>query len=134
MLFRVLLGMALALLAGCGNNTASTTRGDAIELKPVTLASGQLIRVEIMIRPSDMLRGMMFRSQLPPDRGLFFVHNRAARWSYWMHNVRVPLDIIWLDKEHHVVEISANTPPCLETDPVKCPTYGGKVDCQFVLE
>jgi uncharacterized membrane protein (UPF0127 family) len=109
-------------------------RSDTNVLKPITFPGGQTIQAELMLRREDMMRGMMFRTSLPPDRGLFFVHGRSGKYSYWMHNVRVPLDIIWIDKDHRIVEISANTPGCLEQDPVKCPQYGGHADSSFVLE
>jgi hypothetical protein len=51
-----------------------------------------------------------------------------------MRHVRVPLDILWMDKDRKIVEIHTDTPPCTETDPVRCPTYGGKVESVFVLE
>jgi uncharacterized protein len=132
MLLRVLMLVSgMFFLAGC---RSETPRSDATVLKAITLPGGQVIQAELMMRREDMMRGMMFRTSLAPDRGLFFVHGRMGRYGYWMHNVRVPLDIIWLDKEHRIVEISPNTPGCLETDPVKCPHYGGTVDSAFVLE
>jgi uncharacterized membrane protein (UPF0127 family) len=81
-----------------------------------------------------MMRGMMFRSQLPANRGMLFVHVKANKYSYWMHNVTVPLDIIWIDTEHKIVEISPDTPPCPSKDPVQCPSFGGSAEAQFVLE
>lgn len=132
MLLRVLLvGFAMLSLTMCGSNDGGS---DATVRKAITLPGGQVIQAELMMRREDMMRGMMFRTSLAPDRGLFFVHGRAGKYSYWMHNVRVPLDIIWIDKEHRIVEISPDTPGCLEKDPVKCPQYGGKVDSSFVLE
>ncbi|MCZ2149944.1 MAG: DUF192 domain-containing protein [Bryobacterales bacterium] len=118
-------------MTGCNRQGSS---GDAISLKPVTLPGGQQVMAEVMLRPEDMMRGMMYRSSLAPDRGLLFVHGRPGKYTYWMHNVRVPLDIIWMDSGRRIVEMSLNTPPCLEQDPVKCPQYGGKEDAQFVLE
>jgi uncharacterized membrane protein (UPF0127 family) len=50
-----------------------------------------------------------------------------------MSNVKVPLDIIFMDAGRRIVEISANTPPCLKK-PADCPVYGGHTDEQFVLE
>ncbi|HUQ92870.1 MAG TPA: DUF192 domain-containing protein [Bryobacteraceae bacterium] len=100
----------------------------------MTLPGGEQIMAEVMMRQSDVMSGMMFRNSLAPDRGLLFIHNRPGRYTYWMRNVKVPLDIIWMDKAKKIVEISANTPPCLDPDPVKCPQYGGKVDSRFVLE
>jgi uncharacterized membrane protein (UPF0127 family) len=53
---------------------------------------------------------------------------------YWMHNVKVPLDIIWMDSSRRVVEISANTPGCDGKPASDCPSYGGAVPSSFVLE
>lgn len=131
MLLRVLIVLAMALLAGCQGKTNSS---DDLRLRTLTLPNGQKIYAEILIRPEEVMRGMMFRPGLAEDRGLLFIHRRPGKYSYWMHNVKVPLDIIWMDKDRTVVEISLNTPPCGEQDPIKCPQFGGKEDSRFVLE
>jgi uncharacterized membrane protein (UPF0127 family) len=132
MLLRVLLFvLVMCMLMGC---RTEATKPDATNLKAITLPRGHVVHAELMMTREEMMRGMMFRASLPPDRGLFFVHGRSGKYSYWMHNVRVSLDIIWIDKEHRIVEISPNTPGCLEQDPVKCPRYGGNADSAFVLE
>jgi uncharacterized membrane protein (UPF0127 family) len=99
----------------------------------VTLPNGQKIRAEVMTNPTDMMRGMMFRDSLAPDRGMLFVHDHPGRYTYWMYQVRIPLDIIWIDSQHKIVEISADTPPC-RTQASGCPQYGGDETAQFVLE
>ncbi|MFN7938701.1 MAG: DUF192 domain-containing protein [Bryobacteraceae bacterium] len=133
MLVRVLIWIAASLvLTGCGSQP--TGKIDAINMRQITMPGGQLVQAEVLTRREDMMSGMMFRSTLAPDRGLLFVHSKPGRFSYWMHNVKVPLDIIWMDTEHNIVEVSANTPPCLDSDPVRCPHFGGAEDSQFVLE
>ncbi len=97
------------------------------------LPGGQKIRVEVMTSPTDMGRGMMFRDSLAPDRGMLFIHSSPGNYKYWMYQVRIPLDIVWLDQFRRVVEISANTPPC-KTRASECPNYGGNARAQFVLE
>jgi uncharacterized protein len=118
----------LVLLVGCGSHDADEGVGIM-----VTLPDGQKIRAEVMTRTEDMMRGMMFRDRLAPDRGMLFVHARPGRYTYHMRNVRIPLDIIWLNEHHRIVEISADTPPCASDAPT-CPSYGGKADAQYVLE
>jgi uncharacterized protein len=118
----------LVFLSGCGSNDADQSVGIM-----VTLPNGQKIRAEVMTRTEDMMRGMMFRDSLAPDRGMLFVHARPGRFGYHMRNVRIPLDIIWLNENHRIVEISANTPPCASDAP-NCPSYGGNADAQYVLE
>jgi hypothetical protein len=76
---------------------------------------------------------MMFRESLAPDRGMLFVHTSSGRYSYWMFQCLIPLDIVWLDAAKRIVEISANTPPC-KGGAKSCPSYGGNYDALYVLE
>ncbi len=117
-----------AAVLGCTHRTAA----DA-SLTSVWLPDGTEIRVEVMTRPEDMARGMMFRDSLAADRGMLFVHDRPGRYRYWMYQCLIPLDILWLDSSKRIVEISADTPPC-KTEAGACPTYGGNYEAQYVLE
>ncbi len=63
-------------------------------------------------------------TRLPHRRALLFVHQQPGYYRYWMPNVKVPLDIIFMDASRKIVEISANTPLCT-TKPEDCLTYGG---------
>jgi uncharacterized membrane protein (UPF0127 family) len=86
-----------------------------------------------MRREEDMRRGMMFRDSLPENRGMLFIHGTPGKYSYFMYQVKIPLDIIWMDSQRTVVEISENTPPCT-TNASACPTYGGTKEAVLVLE
>jgi uncharacterized protein len=118
-----------SLAVSCGGSTAV----DDLNSRVVTLPGGQKVKAEVMIHPGDMGRGMMFRDSLAPDRGMLFLHRQSGRHTYWMYQVKIPLDIIWLDENRRIVEISANTPPC-EKGANECPHYGGKADSRYVLE
>lgn len=120
----------LLVLAACSRETTTL---DEFNTRTVILPGGQRIRVEVMTHPTDMMRGMMFRDSLAPDRGMLFVHGSPGNYPYWMYQVRIPLDIIWLDAKRRIVEISPNTPPCLK-QASECPNYGGNQKAQFVLE
>lgn len=120
----------LAAASGCGEKQAPL---EQLRTRPVTLPDGTRIIAEVLTQPEDMMRGMMFRDSLAPDRGMLFVHPAPGFYTYWMHQVRIPLDIIWLDSGRRIVEISTNTPPC-RTKASECPQYGGSRRAQFVLE
>lgn len=124
--------LALTMVA-CGGSS-STSNPDDLTLREVTLPRGQKVRAEVMIKQEDMMRGMMFRDSIAPDRGMLFVHGSPGNYKYWMYQVRVPLDIIWINRLHQVVEISANTPPCKEKSASTCPNFGGNQPAMFVLE
>jgi uncharacterized membrane protein (UPF0127 family) len=126
--FLLTLLLALAILSGC-----SAEEPLAAGEQWVTLPGGQRIRAEVLTRPEDMQRGMMFRDSLAPDRGMLFVHGAMGRYPYWMFQCRIPLDIVWMDSNRRIVEISAGTPPC-RGEASTCPTYGGHRDSMYVLE
>ncbi len=77
---------------------------------------------------------MMFREYLPDDKGMLFVGSDSQPRGYWMFQCLIPLDMLWLDGNHQIVEIHPDVPPCGEADGRKCPTYGGSVNSVYVLE
>ena len=97
---------------------------DTFDTRVVTLPDGFRVRAQVMADPVDMLRGMMFRDSLAANRGMLFIHPKPGKYQYWMYQVRIPLDIIWMDANGRIVEMSPNTPPC-KTKASACPKYGG---------
>ena len=122
---------ALMLLSACGPKP--TEVGD-LNTTEITFPSGQKVVAETMLREIDQMRGMMFRDSLAKDRGMLFVHPADGTYSYWMYQVRIPLDIIWMNHDRQIVEISANTPPCPSKAAHECPSFGGHERAHYVLE
>jgi len=122
---------ALVLLCACG--TRSSDAGN-LNLTEVTFPNGKTVVAETMLQEIDQMRGMMFRDSLAKDRGMLFVHRAEGNYAYWMYQVRIPLDIIWMDQQRRIVEISANTPPCPSKSARECPNFGGHEKARYVLE
>lgn len=131
---RVYLTIVLFALVLCGcAGEATTSTVDDFATRPVTLPDGAEIRAEVMIHQKDIARGMMFRDSLPEGRGMLFIHSSPGRYQYWAYQVKVPLDIVWLDKQRRVVEVVANAAPCV-TKASQCPQFGGAQEALVVLE
>lgn len=122
------------VFAACSRPTSSADGDAHLPTLPVTLPNGKVIRAELATDPSDQQRGLMFRTSLAPDRGMLFVFAAPSHEPFWMYHTLIPLDIIWLDTNHRIVFISADTPPCPASKGENCPTYGGEPLSQFVLE
>ena len=120
---------ALFLLAACGSKNDAGNLNTA----EVTFPNGKTVLAETMLRDVDQMRGMMFRDALAKDRGMLFVHTADENHPYWMYQVRIPLDIIWMDHSRRIVEISANAPPC-PSPAHDCPSFGGHEKSRYVLE
>ena len=73
-----------------------------------------------------MARGMMFRDSLRAgSRYAVRARQSPGRYTYWMYQVKIPLDIIWMDPNRRVVEISANTASVPLESARECPSFGG---------
>lgn len=123
--------LLLLALAGCGGS--ETESPDVLRTQKVTLPGGQIIRAEVEMTDLDMQKGMMFRDSLARGRGMLFIHQTPGLYPYWMYQMKIPLDIIWMDASRRIVEISPDTPAC-KTKASLCPNYGGHQTAQFVLE
>lgn len=99
--------------------------------EPSVNVGGKTFKVEIADTQEKQALGLMFRDSLPADEGMIFVFPNEAPRSFWMKNCRIPLDIMYFDKELKLVSISANTPPCKVS---RCPSYPSKAPAQYVLE
>lgn len=120
-------------LSGCKSESDTASNTEVFRVRPVTLPNGKVIQAELAISNIEMQRGMMFRDSLPAGRGMLFLHNSPSAITYWMFNVKIPLDIIFIDPNKRVLGVSANTPPCLKKAS-ECPSYGGFPNTQYVLE
>lgn len=73
----------------------------------------------------------MFQKRLPRDEGLLFIFNEDDTHAFWMKNMLIPLDILWIDSAKKIVFISKNTQPC-HTD--ICASIEPPVKARYVLE
>ena len=129
---------------GCGSDPATSGAGSSSTVQtewapegqviPLTLPNGKQLAVELRLSTEELSKGMMFRAQLPPDRGMLFVFDDSQKRPFWMYQTIVPLDMIWMDEAKRIVEIVENAPPCRERDLRNCATYGGNFETPYVLE
>jgi uncharacterized membrane protein (UPF0127 family) len=118
------------LLAGCGDDARTV---EDLRSRTVTLPGGQTVKAEMKMHRQDILTGMKYRESLPPDRGMLFMYGKPGAYSFWMYEVKIPLDIIWMDQNRRIVEIYQNAQPC-PGPPEKCLVYGGSRESMYVLE
>lgn len=69
-----------------------------------------VVQVEIANTDESRQRGLMFRRDLPADRGMIFLFPTSEEHPFWMHNTLIALDMIWLDEDRKVVGV-VTAPP-----------------------
>ena len=99
----------------------------------VMLPDGSTVHVELAKTEAERNFGLMERTSLPNGRGMLFIHDQPGHYGYWMYDCKIGLDIIWMDQNHRIVEMSPNTPPCKGKSNT-CPSFGGKETSVYVLE
>jgi len=105
---------------------------EEIEYRQVVFPSGVSIKAEVADTPGKRERGLMFREKLSMMSGMLFIFSVAAPYRFWMKNVKIPLDIIWLDSNRQIVYIMEDLQPC-SVDP--CADFGPKgMASLFVIE
>ncbi len=88
------------------------------------------IQLEVARTTQEQAMGLMFRPALPDDRGMLFQFPSAFQASFWMKDVPVPLDMVFM-LDGVVKHIAVSVPPCNRTP---CPTYGPDTPVNQVIE
>jgi uncharacterized protein len=107
--------------SGCGN-----AQEHWVELQ------GQRFKVEIADDNEERARGLMFRESMEADRGMLFIHDHQSHQAYWMKNTKIPLDILYFDKNRKLVSQQRDVPPCSLGN--RCPPYPSDAPALYVLE
>jgi uncharacterized membrane protein (UPF0127 family) len=61
---------------------------------------------------------------------MLFVYQEEGAHSFWMKNMRFPLDIIWIDRNNRIVDIYEFALPCKDF----CKTITPRANAKLVLE
>lgn len=112
---------ATLLISGCAGASG-----------PWVEVGGQRYAVEIADDDAERARGLMFREEMAPDRGMLFIHDRQGPLAYWMKNTKIPLDILYFDDSRKLVSKQVDVPPCTLGD--MCPNYPSEAPARYVLE
>ena len=131
-------GKYLGVVLGKSNLTESNFMSllggiDMGQLLPIsvnTILGDRAIGLEVAKTPQEQATGLMFRTELPDDRGMFFPLDPPRNVRFWMKNVLIELDMVFL-REGVVQAIIPNVPPCLSET---CPNYGPDVPVDGVIE
>jgi uncharacterized membrane protein (UPF0127 family) len=105
----ILLG-ALALLLQTG--PAATATVEPLEI--VTRSGVHVFDVELAVTPDERSKGLMFRRELPPGRGMLFDFEGEGPVAMWMRNTYVSLDMIFIRADGRIARIAENTKPLSE--------------------
>jgi uncharacterized membrane protein (UPF0127 family) len=133
----ILIGLilALALIAGCTQTTASGNKSSANNSGNESLSKvcfgAKCFYVELAVTSEEISRGLMFREHLDPDKGMLFIYKYEGVHYFWMKNTLIPLDMVWINGNREIISISNDVQPCQTS---QCPLISPEQKVQYVLE
>jgi len=105
---------AILLVAGCMLVAVRLAPGQAAGQDTIEIVSSSGVHaftVELATNDAERERGLMYRKELPEGHGMLFDFGREMPVSFWMHNTYIPLDMIFIRGDGHILRIAENAEP-----------------------
>lgn len=92
--------------------------------------SGHRFHLVLAKTVQDLMKGLMCVPKIKSNAGMLFVFDKPQTLDFWMERTRIPLDMIWINKEGRITSIATNVPAAEKTSkPARRSGYG-----KYVLE
>jgi uncharacterized protein len=114
------------------NTIQDASSADGGYLKAKVTVKGFELNANVPIADELMSKGLAVKNPLKENEAMLFVFQQSARHSFWMKDMKLPIDIIWLDSDEKVVYIKENMQYCIST--IVCILYTPNTGSQYVLE
>ena len=96
---------------------------------------GAVFTVDLAVTGEQRAQGLSGREPLPPATGMLFVFPEAVRLTFWMKDMRFPLDLVWIGSDCRVVDITHNAPPpAPDQELADLPRFSPMAPARYVLE
>jgi len=124
-------GFTTASLVGPAvDRTANISQKGKVPLSVKTLS----IDAVVAKTPAERKKGLSKKETLPLNTGLLFVFEKSGRFGFWMKDMKFAIDIIWIDDNKKIAEITKNIPPEPQKRENDLTIYRPSNDVMYVLE
>ena len=107
---------ALVLFVGWISGGLAPARAAGTATIEIVSSTGvHAFSVELATNDAERERGLMYRKSLPEGHGMLFDFGYPQPTAFWMHNTYIPLDIIFIAADGHIVRIAENAKPMDDT-------------------
>lgn len=85
---------------------------------PKALINDKAFELTIVNTPKEMEIGLSEMSSLPQNKGMLFLFKVPDYYSFWMRNMKIPIDIIYINKDKIVTIFSKVKAPLPSESPI----------------
>src|SRR3989338_4003843 len=105
----IFLTATIAYFAFQGESEVTYWQSDEnkIEEKIILINNRELI-VEIADEPHEQSLGLSGRKPLNDNQGMLFIFPQTGFYEFWMKDMEFSLDLIWIDENNNIIEITKN--------------------------
>lgn len=93
---------------------------------------GKNLTAALSTTPKSQSEGLAIKDSINQNEGMLFIFESPQKYSFWMKDMKFPIDILWMDSSGKIVHIEKNLQPCIFLLP--CPSYSPPEDSLYVLE
>jgi uncharacterized membrane protein (UPF0127 family) len=101
-------------------------------LKAEVIVNNFTLKADLALTQEQQTKGLAVKNTMNETQGMLFVFQHPALQSFWMKDMKFPIDIIWMDANRSVVYIAPNLQPCPAVG--DCPGYVPTKESMYVLE
>lgn len=116
--------LALALFLQQGPPAGCT------QLDAYSRAQDTCVELEVVSTDAALQKGLSGRSHMPVNHGMLFDFGQEGYRCMWMKDMRFSLDMIWLDGNAQVIDVTTDVMP--ETYPEE--KFCGQAPARYVIE
>lgn len=87
------------------------------------------IKAEVADSEKEQEQGLSGRACIGENQGMLFVFSEPGYYNFWMKDMNFPIDIVWIDSDKKVIEVTDNIQPSTYPD-----TFTSGRQPQYVLE
>lgn len=116
LIFIIVLVVAVGAIA---NFTINKTPEQIDTADIVDVGGKAEFNVETAVTSEQKGRGLSGRERIADHEGLLFVFQYPGRYGFWMKDMNFAIDIIWIDENKKVVDITENALPASYHPPME---------------
>lgn len=111
----------------------SSNTAEEVNYVEIFISEGDPIKVNVEVADNDIKRasGLSNRKYLGDYDGMLFVFEEKTNRPFWMKDMLINLDILFLDESGFIVEIASDNEICTE---YHCPAISSVHMYKYVLE